>query len=298
MKSKNGRRVYGLFCKINAPVTRHIFLKHNKKRAKTFFDNYKDVKAKPKIRLKKFLFIISVSGSVCYYAYGVRNKHPLCLKIKNALKVEHLSSTLARVKSGSFVFFTILTLNLSIFLLWRLIRVLLQANKKRFRPLGYFMIRNFTDSSISSFFSPLGSIFSHMHVLHLLINTFVFFSFVNYFFATPQKLQVEDFWAMYLTTGLCGSLLLRGVKPALGASGAVCGLLGTIAMLRPDIKIAVIFFPFYQFTLGTAFPYIVLLETLLFLFWKNSPIGHGAHLTGLVVGYLFGLYYKNMDKQK
>lgn len=138
------------------------------------------------------------------------------------------------------------------------------------------------------------SMWLHGGFFHLAINMFVFWSFGKI---------IEKIWAskklliLYILSGIGGSLLGLLYSPlypsiaiSVGASGAICGLLGAAAVLFPDMKVYILFFIPAKIK-PTAFWFGVI---SLFLAATNilPMIGHSVHLGGLIIGYLITLYWK------
>ena len=84
--------------------------------------------------------------------------------------------------------------------------------------------------------------------------------------------------------------------PAVGASGAIFGLAGMLAVLTPNLPVYIMFIPISMpMWFGTIL--------IMFGLWAisasfNLPIGNAAHLGGLLVGVLYGLYLVNKNKHK
>jgi len=71
---------------------------------------------------------------------------------------------------------------------------------------------------------------------------------------------------------------------ALGASGAIMGVLGVTIMLFPDLKVLFLFFiPMSLRTAGILFAIVDV-----FGLFYNTGIANMAHLVGLAVGLLYG----------
>ena len=88
-------------------------------------------------------------------------------------------------------------------------------------------------------------------------------------------------------------LLNDYITPMVGASGAIYGLLIGFAVLYPDAKIALIFFP-VGIKAKYFIPIMVLIEV--FLGFKNyewNNVAHFAHLGGALIGFL---YLRNWKK--
>ena len=132
--------------------------------------------------------------------------------------------------------------------------------------------------------------FLHVDWQHLLFNMFTLYFFAN---IVVFKLGVFNFYLIYLTSLLTGNLLsfyFHKNEPqytAVGASGAVTGILYAAILLNPGMKMFIYFIP-------VPIPsYIVGVGYLLFSIYgmktKMGNIGHDAHFGGAVGGYLMTL---------
>ena len=77
--------------------------------------------------------------------------------------------------------------------------------------------------------------------------------------------------------------------PGVGASGAIYGVMGALAILYPFLIVYVAGLLPMPMILAAAF--WALME--LFGLFYPSAIAHGAHLGGLFIGILMGLYIRN-----
>ena len=138
------------------------------------------------------------------------------------------------------------------------------------------------------------SVFSHNMLFHMMINMFVLRGFGE---VMEEIMGSARFLILYLMAGIAGSLghcfastiLLQSPDlPALGASGAVSGILVTFSLIFPKHIV-------YIFGL---IPIPALVATILFIgidSWgliaqtqgSNIPIGFGAHLAGALIGFIF-----------
>jgi membrane associated rhomboid family serine protease len=188
----------------------------------------------------------------------------------------------------------IISICVAVFLAWRL----------TFRdPVRQeWMVLNFLTSAellgLGRFWTPLTAAFSHMELWHLLINMIVLWSFGQ---VMERLLGRWRFASFYLIAGIVSSLchcLVSAVilhtpeTPALGASGAICGVLLVFALM----------FPRHRILLFGVIPIPALLAALAFmgldvwgLFAQSRggglPIGHGAHLGGAFCGIVFYLAF-------
>ncbi len=131
-------------------------------------------------------------------------------------------------------------------------------------------------------------IFLHGSFMHFLVNMFVFFFFAP---TLERKVGSSKFLLIFFLAGIFAGIgwSLTSANPALGASGAICGIFATLAVLMPKMKvyifplpipveiwIVVIFFALYDF----------------FMIGSGDMIAHTAHLSGLFFGLLAGMQLK------
>jgi membrane associated rhomboid family serine protease len=112
------------------------------------------------------------------------------------------------------------------------------------------------------------------------------------------------FW-FYTIAGLFAGLLFVGASfifPAdfdtfaVGASGAIFGLIGLLMLLTPNLPVYVMFIPI-PIKMKYAAPGILILLWLISLTGGIS-IGNTAHLGGLIIGLIYGFYLKHKFPNK
>ena len=136
----------------------------------------------------------------------------------------------------------------------------------------------------------LSSGFLHVDWQHLLFNMFTLYFFAN---IVVFKLGVFNFYLIYLTSLLTGNLLsfyFHKNEPqytAVGASGAVTGILYAAILLNPGMEIFIYFIPvpIPSHIIGVGY----LLFSIYGMKTKMGNIGHDAHFGGAVGGYLMTL---------
>lgn len=196
--------------------------------------------------------------------------------------------------------------NLTVFLLWRIPR------------LHLFMGKHFTNSlndlRIGRFHTLLTSCFSHQSGTHLMFNTVCLMSIAPFWI---QLLGEDKFLSFYMGAGIvsgltwctwqgisalfCRIVLRRSISVAnniihatsLGASGGICGVLALHCLAFPNDLFQVILLPFYSFTAKNCLYALVIFDTcgLVVSLFRNTPVGHAAHLGGVGVGYLYFEHY-------
>ena len=136
----------------------------------------------------------------------------------------------------------------------------------------------------------LSSGFLHVDWQHLLFNMFTLYFFAN---SVVFKLGVFNFYLIYLTSLLTGNLLsfyFHKNEPqytAVGASGAVTGILYAAILLNPGMKMFIYFIPvpIPSYIIGVGY----LLFSIYGMKTKMGNIGHDAHFGGAVGGYVMTL---------
>ena len=135
----------------------------------------------------------------------------------------------------------------------------------------------------------LSSGFLHADMMHLIFNMLTLWFFAP---VVINHLGSFSFILVYFGSLIFGSLLTMvfhkndyGYR-AVGASGAVTGVLYSAILLQPDMMLGIFFIipmPAYLFGI------LYLLYSIYGIKAKNDNIGHTAHFGGAVGGYLITL---------
>lgn len=153
-----------------------------------------------------------------------------------------------------------------------------------FPPLTDYLVL----SSATFFSQPwtlVTSMFAHASFEHLFFNMFGLFLFgvlLENIIGGRRWLMV--FFAAGILGGIAGLPLYQGT---LGASGAIYGVMGALAVLRPRM---VIYFSYVPLPMYLAVP-LWAAGDLLGLFIP-SGVANAAHLAGLAIGLVFGFFWK------
>jgi membrane associated rhomboid family serine protease len=136
---------------------------------------------------------------------------------------------------------------------------------------------------------PVTSMFVHVVLIHFAFNMLAVWSV-----GTPLELSLGSgrFAFLYFVSGLSGSLFLLIFnadmsQAAVGASGAVFGLLGALAIFYPNSRLLVFFIPMRAITAAAV---LAVLSLVFYLFDQLTFIAHMAHLGGLVGGVLYSKF--------
>jgi len=146
------------------------------------------------------------------------------------------------------------------------------------------------------------SMFMHAGFFHLFVNMISLFFIGS---LIEKILGAKRYLGIYLATGLFAGLffvLTSLIVPdnfntyAVGASGALFGLIGLLMLLTPDLKVYVMFIPI-PIKIKYAAPGILILLWIISAV-GNVPIGNTAHLGGLILGLAYGFYLRKKYKNK
>ncbi|MDD4975010.1 MAG: rhomboid family intramembrane serine protease [Bacteriovorax sp.] len=182
----------------------------------------------------------------------------------------------------------IVIINILVFLLWNTYGLIYPE----------FMINNFlvSWSSLSQgrYWTLLTSVFSHNMTWHIFINMFVFF---NFGIIVENYLGPVRFIGFYLLAGITGSLvhclvcafiLNQPNLMALGASGAISGVIMLFALLYPQERIFLFgIIPLPAIWAAVLFTGVDALGLLNQTRGIASTIGYGAHLGGALTGLIY-----------
>lgn len=162
---------------------------------------------------------------------------------------------------------------------------------KGFNDVGFFEKYKFNSGDIrrGAKYQILSSGFLHVDTSHLFVNMLTLYFFAN---VVIFDLGSIGFLIVYLVSLILGNLLSYYFHKeedgynAVGASGAVMGILYSAILLRPDMMLGLFFIipiPAYVFGIG------YLLYTLYGMKRRSGNIGHDAHFGGAVGGYIITL---------
>lgn len=137
----------------------------------------------------------------------------------------------------------------------------------------------------------ISSGFLHVDMAHLIFNMLSL-----YFFAPVVIDYLGDFsfLLVYFGSLIFGSLLTLILHKndysyrAVGASGAVTGIIYAAILLEPNIRIGLLFLPFLHLP-GYIFGILYLLYSIYGMKSKSDNIGHTAHFGGAIGGFVITL---------
>jgi len=107
------------------------------------------------------------------------------------------------------------------------------------------------------------------------------------------------FLMVFFVSGIIANLIaVNFYGSSLGASGAIFGIIGALVIIRPLMPIFAFGLPMPMFLAGIFWAIADILGTYGFL--VGNPInntGNIAHLSGMIVGLIFGFFYRRIVKR-
>ncbi len=140
------------------------------------------------------------------------------------------------------------------------------------------------------------SIFMHAGFSHLFFNMFALFIFG---LSLESRISQRGFLIIYFIAGIVGNLAYLytdplSTTPAVGASGAIYGVMGILAVLAPGMMVFV----------GGLYPLPMILVAIFYAYsnfvglFSPSGIAYQAHLGGLFIGVIVGIYLRLQNRKQ
>ncbi len=145
------------------------------------------------------------------------------------------------------------------------------------------------------FYQLVTHMFTHGGIGHILFNMFALWMFGS---MLERIWGAKKFLFFYFSCGLAAGLaqMFLTNDAAIGASGAIMGLLAAFAYLFPNTELFMFPIPF-----PVKAKYAIALFAAYDLFGGLNPgsdnIAHFAHLGGLVMGFIIVLYWNKTNKK-
>ncbi|MEI9933491.1 MAG: rhomboid family intramembrane serine protease [Ferruginibacter sp.] len=155
------------------------------------------------------------------------------------------------------------------------------------------------DSGLFKPYQLVTHMFTHspQEILHIIFNMYALWLFGT---LLERVWGPKRFLIFYLACGLAAGLtqMFLSNEAAIGASGAIMGLMAAFAYLFPNTEFFIIPFPF-----PIKAKYMVAIIAAIDLFGGFHPggadnIAHYAHLGGLVMGFILVIIWNKTNKKK
>lgn len=168
------------------------------------------------------------------------------------------------------------------------------VSSKGFNDFSFFEKYKFNIASVrrGEQIRILSSGFLHVDWAHLIFNMLTFYFFVDVINRILGEWQMAAIYFVSLVVGNLLTLILHKNEPyysAVGASGAVTGILYAAILLQPGMSLYIFFIPIpipaYLFGIG------YLLYSIYGMKQRTDNIGHTAHFGGAIGGYAMALFF-------
>ena len=126
------------------------------------------------------------------------------------------------------------------------------------------------------------AMFVHGGIFHIFGNMLALLSLGS---TVEDTMSTKRFVGYYLLCGLIGGILQScfSIGPAVGASGAIWGIVMMFAFIAPNTQLSLFFLP-----IGIKAKYLIgflfMIEVICTLLGSRDGIGHFAHLGGAITG--------------
>lgn len=158
-------------------------------------------------------------------------------------------------------------------------------NNERFFNRYKFIVR---DVKQGDYIRLLSSGFLHADWAHLIFNMLTLYFFADVIIYNLGNYVLIKIYLLSLISGGLFALYFHRNEPfytAVGASGAVIGVLYAAIMLQPNMQIILLVFPMPAYLFGIGY----LLYSIYGMRMRSDNIGHSAHFGGAVAGYAYTL---------
>ncbi len=135
------------------------------------------------------------------------------------------------------------------------------------------------------------AIFLHGGTMHLFYNLFALFFFG---IALEKLIGSKKFLFVFFISGIVANIISVNFYPSsLGASGAIMGIIGTLTIIKPLMMVWA-----FGMILPMFLAAILWVAGDIFGIFMPSNVGNIAHLSGIGIGFLLGLVFRNYIKKK
>lgn len=146
-------------------------------------------------------------------------------------------------------------------------------------------------SILSKPWSLLTYMFVHADNQHIFYNMFGLFIFGM---ILESIIGSRKFAMLYFASGVVSGIAGLAFYPSMvGASGAVFGIIGTLAILRPKMEVWVLII---NAPMAIAAIFYILFDMI--GFFLPDGIAHAAHLAGMTIGIIYGLSVRVVYSEK
>ncbi|MFA6022648.1 MAG: rhomboid family intramembrane serine protease [Candidatus Pacearchaeota archaeon] len=146
-------------------------------------------------------------------------------------------------------------------------------------------------SAIPEIWRFLTAIFLHASTAHLISNLF---ALIIFGLMLETIIGTKRFLIVFFVSGILANIVSFFFYPSsLGASGAIMGIIGTLAIIRPLMAV---------WAFGMIIPMFIAAIIWIFIdaigVFIPDNTGHIAHLSGIFFGVIFGIAFKQFHEKR
>jgi len=135
------------------------------------------------------------------------------------------------------------------------------------------------------------AIFLHGSLAHIVSNLF---ALILFGLILEKLIGSNKFLLIFFSSGIIANIISVNFYPSsLGASGAIMGIIGTLTIIRPLMPVFVFSLPMPMFLAAMVWA----AGDILGIFYPQG-VGNIAHLSGLAIGLILGIYFRARHKEK
>lgn len=147
-----------------------------------------------------------------------------------------------------------------------------------------------TSEALTHPWTLLTAIFLHGSLVHLLYNLF---ALVLFGLILEGTIGTKKFLILFFSAGLFASIAsIPFYNAVLGASGAIFGIIGALAIIKPKMVVWVYGMPMPMFLAALIWAIVDVLGIFI-----PSNIANLAHLFGILIGIVFGAIFRAYIKE-
>jgi len=166
-------------------------------------------------------------------------------------------------------------------------------------PSSFYFLALFPNRFIEMPWQIITSMFFHVDFGHYLVNMIVLLFFGG---ELERRVGGKNYLKIFLLAGLAGNVgyltfafMTGSPAGALGASGAIYGIMGTLAIIAPEIR--VLFFFFIPISIRVAILIFAAYNLIMLPMSTVAGVAYAAHLAGLLVGLYYGDKLKSLKRR-
>jgi membrane associated rhomboid family serine protease len=160
------------------------------------------------------------------------------------------------------------------------------------------LFMSFDPNNLTDFWRPFTYSFVHADFWHLFINMVVIYTFGSELESMTSRRKL---FLLYMFAGIFSAYfwvmfsISPGERGMIGASGAICGVMGALATISEKSKCMLLFIPLQTRTLVIVYgAYNLMCYTTSF----GSNVAYLAHFGGLIGGFIFAKVFMGRETRE